>query len=218
MSWADDYVDHLLDGYWGDCPNPNKQYNKKSKQMTQRLQVGDLVRKKYGTKAIEVVQEYGNHFYGRYVHSGASSGRLSIGDVVRVENQTVETKGQENMKGKLFQTKEADVRFGIGLAVNSRGEYVLEIKGTGDLVAFNKKDIELVMPFTYSVQFNGAGTEYSYLGREGAVQPGDLLLKTDGTKGITIAQVTAVNTKSEKATKYFEGVKIKTEALNNDSD
>lgn len=218
MSWADDYVDHLLDGYWGDRPNPNKQYNKKSKQMTQRLQVGDLVRKKYGTKAIEVVQEYGNHFYGRYVHSGASTGRLSIGDVVRVENQTVETKGQENMKGKLFQTKEADVRFGIGLAVNSRGEYVLEIKGTGDLVAFNKKDIELVMPFTYSVQFNGAGTEYSYLGREGAVQPGDLLLKTDGTKGITIAQVTAVNTKSEKATKYFEGVKIKTEALNNDSD
>ena len=186
--------------------------------MTQQLQVGDLVRKKYGSKAIEVVQEYGNHFYGRYVHSGASSGRLSIGDVVRVENQTVETKGQENMKGKLFQTKEADVRFGIGLAVNSRGEYVLEIKGTGDLVAFNKKDIELVMPFTYSVQFNGAGTEYSYLGREGAVQPGDLLLKTDGTKGITIAQVTAVNTKSEKATKYFEGVKIKTEVLNNDSD
>lgn len=218
MSWADDYVDHLLDGYWGDRPNPNKQHNKKSKQMTQRLQVGDLVRKKYGSKAIEVVQEYGNHFYGRYVHSGASSGRLSIGDVVRVENQTVETKGQENMKGKLFQTKEADVRFGIGLAVNSRGEYVLEIKGTGDLVAFNKKDIELVMPFTYSVQFNGAGTEYSYLGREGAVQPGDLLLKTDGTKGITIAQVTAVNTKSEKATKYFEGVKIKTEVLNNDSD
>ena len=218
MSWADDYVDHLLDGYWGDRPNPNKQHNKKSKQMTQRLQVGDLVRKKYGSKAIEVVQEYGNHFYGRYVHSGASTGRLSIGDVVRVENQTVETKGQENMKGKLFQTKEADVRFGIGLAVNSRGEYVLEIKGTGDLVAFNKKDIELVMPFTYSVQFNGAGTEYSYLGREGAVQPGDLLLKTDGTKGITIAQVTAVNTKSEKATKYFEGVKIKTEVLNNDSD
>ena len=218
MSWADDYVDHLLDGYWGDRPDPKKQHNKKSKKMTQQLQVGDLVRKKYGSKAIEVVQEYGNHFYGRYVHSGASSGRLSIGDVVRVENQTVETKGQENMKGKLFQTKEADVRFGIGLAVNSRGEYVLEIKGTGDLVAFNKKDIELVMPFTYSVQFNGAGTEYSYLGREGAVQPGDLLLKTDGTKGITIAQVTAVNTKSEKATKYFEGVKIKTEVLNNDSD
>ena len=82
--------------------------------------------------------------------------------------------------------------------------------------SFSKKDVEVVMPFTYSVQFNGIGTEYSYLGKEGTVAVGDLLLKTDGTKGITIAKVTAVNTKSEKATKYFEGVKIKTEALGNE--
>lgn len=213
-SWADEYVDNILDGYWGDRSNPRKQQNKKSKTMTQRLQKGDLVRKKYGTKVIEVTEEYGNHFYGRYVHSGASSGRLSIGDVVRVEDQEVETKGYEKMKGKLFQTK--DGRFGIGLAVNSQGEYVLEMKGTGDLVRFKKSELEVVMPFTYSVQFNGVGTEYSYLGKEGSVQVGDLLLKTDGTKGITIAKVTAVNTKSEKATKYFDGVKIKTEALDNE--
>lgn len=214
MSWGDDYVDNLLDGYWGDRSNTKKQQNKKSKKMTQQLQVGDLVRKRYGSKAIEVVQEYGNHFYGRYVHSGASSGRLSIGDVVRVEDQTVETKGYEKMKGKLFQTK--DGQFGIGLAVNSQGKYVLEMKGSGDLVAHDKSEVELVMPFTYNVQFNGTGTAYSYLGKEGTVAVGDLLLKTDGTKGIIIAKVTAVNTKSEKATKYFEGVKIKTEALDNE--
>lgn len=214
MSWADDYVDNILDGYWGDRANPRKQQNKKSKTMTQSLRKGDLVRKKYGTKVIEVTEEYGNHFYGRYVHSGASSGRLSIGDVVRVEDQEVETKGYDKMKGKLFQTK--DGRFGIGLAVNSQGEYVLEMKGTGDLERFKKSELEVVMPFTFSVQFNGVGTEYSYLGKEGSVQVGDLLLKTDGTKGITIAKVTAVNTKSEKATKYFDGVKIKTEALDNE--
>lgn len=216
MSWADDYVDLLIDGYWGDRSNPKKQQHTKSKKMTLKLQKGDLVRKKYGTKAIEVIEEYGSTFYGRYVHSGASSGRLYTNAVVLVEDQTVETKGYDKMKGKLFQTK--DGRFGIGLAVNSQGEYVLEMKGSGDLERFKKSELEIVMPFTFSVQFNGVGTEYSYLGKDGAVQLGDLLLKTDGTKGITIAKVTAVNTKSEKATKYFEGVKIKTEALNNDSD
>ena len=79
--------------------------------------------------------------------------------------------------------------------------------------SFDKKEVEVVMPFTYGVKFNGAGTEYAYLGKEGTVEIGDLLLKTDGTKGITIGQVTAVNTKSEKANKYFDGVKIKTEQL-----
>jgi hypothetical protein len=213
MTWADDYVDGILDRYWEDNPNPRKQQNTKSKTMTQRLQKGDLVRKKYGTKTIEVTEEYGSTFYGRYLHSGASTGRLDARYVVRVENQTVETKGYDKMKGKLFQTK--DGAFGIGLAVNSKGEYVLEMKGTGDLVAYNKTEVELVMPFTYSVQFNGVGTEYSYLGKEGTVKVDDLLLKNDGSKGIVIAKVTAVNTKSEKATKYFEGVKIVTESLNN---
>jgi len=88
------------------------------------------------------------------------------------------------------------------------------MKGTGDLVAYDKNEVELVMPFTFSVQFNGTGTEYSYLGKEGSVKIGDLLLKTD-SKGITVAKVTAVDTKSEKATKYFDGVKIVTEAIEN---
>jgi hypothetical protein len=213
--WSDDYVDDLIDGYWGDRPNPRRQQNTKSKTMTQRLQKGDLVRKKFGTKTIEVTEEYGSTFYGRYVHSGASSGRLYVSAVVRVEGYETETKGYDKMKGKLFQTKEAEPRFGIGLAVNSKGEYVLEMKGTGELLPFDKKDIELVMPFTFNVQFNGVGTEYSYLGKEGTVKVGDLLLKNDGSKGIVIAKVTAVNTKSEKATKYFEGVKVVTESLDN---
>ena len=215
MSWADDYVDLLNDGYWGDRSNLPKKQNTQSKKMTQRLQVGELVRKKYGTKPIEVVQEYGNHFYGRYVHSGASSGRLSMGDVVRLDEQKNETEqGHGKMKGKLFQTK--DGRFGVGLAINSAGKFVLEMKGTNDLEAFDKKDIELVMPFTFAVKFSTGNTEYQYLGKEGSVKIGDLLLAFDSNHkngGISMAQVTAVNTKSERATKHFEGVKVLTQPL-----
>lgn len=179
--------------------------------MTHKFVVGDLVRKRYGTKTIVVRELYSNVLYGYYKHSGTSTGRLNPGDLVKVENtDNVEEKGYGKMKGKLFQTK--DGGFGIGLAVNSAGKYVLEMKGTGDLIAYDKNEVELVMPFTYNVQFNGMGTEYAYLGREGVVKVGDLLLKTD-TKGFSIGRVTAVNTKSERATKHFDGAKIVTEAL-----
>ena len=179
--------------------------------MAHKFEVGDVVRKRYGTRTIVIREIYSNCVYGTYQHSGLSTGRLETGNLIKVEHtDNVEEKGYGKMKGKLFQTKEGV--FGIGLAVNSAGKYVLEMKGTGDLVAYDKNEVELVMPFTYNVQFNGVGTEYAYLGREGVVKVGDLLLKTD-TKGFSIGRVTAVNTKSERATKHFDGAKIVTEAL-----
>lgn len=215
MSWADDYVDYLIDRTWTDNPNPRKKHNKKSKQMSKKLNVGDIVRKKYGSKEIEVISEYGSTFYGRYLHTGASTGRIYTDSVISVNSEEVEEKGNKGMKGKLFKVVKTEV-YGIGLAVDSTGKYVLEMKDGSGIVAYDKKEVELVMPFTFSVQFNGVGTEYSYLGKEGSVKVGDLLLKTDGTKGITIAKVTAVNTRSDKATKYFDGVKIVTEPLSNE--
>jgi hypothetical protein len=145
------------------------------------------------------------------LHTGLSTGRLDTRNLVRA-NEEVEQKGNGSMKGKLFKVK-ADGVYGIGLAVDSTGQYVLEMKDGSGVRSFAKKEVEVVMPFTFSVQFNGVGTEYSYLGKEGTVKVGDLLLKQDGTKGITIAKVTAVNTKSDKATKYFDGVKIVTESI-----
>lgn len=216
MSHADDYVDRIFDNMWYDDGLYHYGKRKKAKKMvnTNTVRVGDIVRKKYGSKHILVVQEFGNHFYGRYVDSNASTGRLHTNEVVHV-NDTVEAKGKDGMKGKLFKILAND-QYGIGLAVDSTGKYVLEMKDGSGILAFDKKEVELVMPFTFSVQFNGIGTEYSYLGKEGTVKVGDLLLKTDGTKGITIAKVTAVNTRSDKATKYFDGVKVVTEPLANE--
>lgn len=209
MSWADDYVDDLLDNCWG-SPYTNKS-KQKAKTMTHNFQIGDIVRKPNGSRHIKIDQAYGNCIYGKYLHSGTSTGRIDTRNLVRV-NEEVEQKGNSSMKGKLFKVK-ADDAYGIGLAVDSTGQYVLEMKDGSGVRSFSKKEVEVVMPFTFSVQFNGVGTEYSYLGKEGSVNVGDLLLKQDGTKGITIAKVTAVNTKSDKATKYFDGVKLATTAL-----
>jgi hypothetical protein len=215
MSFDDDYFDYLLDNCY------NRSYNnkgiKKANTMTNYFQTGDVVRKTNGTRHIKVDRAYGNCIYGRYLHSGTSTGRIDNRNLVKVEDEDeVEQKGNGSMKGKLFKVKKANDAYGIGLAVDSTGQYVLEMKDGSGVCSFSKKEVEVVMPFTFSVQFNGVGTEYSYLGKEGSVTVGDLLLKTDGTKGITIAKVTEVNTKSERATNHFEGVKIKTEALGNE--
>jgi hypothetical protein len=181
--------------------------------MTNNIKMGDIVRKTNGSRQIRVEQVYGNTIYGRYTHNETAAGRIYTNNLVLVDDcSETEKKGNPGMKGKLFKVKE-DGSYGIGLAVDSTGQYVLEMKDGGGVRSFTKKDVEVVMPFTFSVQFNGTTTEHSYLGKEGSVVVGDLLLKTDGTKGITIAKVTAVNTKSEKATKYFDGVKLATVPL-----
>jgi hypothetical protein len=209
MSWADDYVDDLLDKCWES--NYSNRTKQKAKTMAHNFQTGDIVRKPNGSRHIQLDQVYGTSAYGKYLHTGLSTGRLDTRNLVRA-NEEVEQKGNGSMKGKLFKVK-ADGVYGIGLAVDSTGQYVLEMKDGSGVRSFAKKEVEVVMPFTFSVQFNGVGTEYSYLGKEGTVKVGDLLLKQDGTKGITIAKVTAVNTKSDKATKYFDGVKIVTESI-----
>jgi hypothetical protein len=210
MSWADDYVDDLLDSHWEGGYTSRYKKEAKAKKM-HTFKTGDVVRKPNGSRQIQLEQVYGNCAYGKYLHTGLSTGRLDIHNLVHV-NEEQEQKGNGSMKGKLFKVK-ADDAYGIGLAVDSTGQYVLEMKDGSGVRSFAKKDVEVVMPFTFSVQFNGVGTEYSYLGKEGSVAVGDLLLKQDGTKGITIAKVTAVNTKSDKATKYFDGVKLVTAAL-----
>jgi len=207
--YTDEYIEYMADG-WFEEP----MYKPKKKGNDMKFAIGDRVRLRNGknTLVIESISGTGKSLDARYEHSGGLLSYRNSNEFVKVDDDN-EQKGTTTMKGKLFQTKEINPRFGIGLAINSTGKYVLEMKGTGDLEAYNKTDIEVVMPFTYGVKFDGQGTEYAYLGKEGMVAVGDLLLKMDGTKGITIAKVVAVDTKSEKATKYFDGVKLVTTPL-----
>lgn len=206
----DEYIEYLIDGAFDDYPPVVRNTVKKGNKM--KLAIGDRVRLRNGKNPLVIEGIYGSSIEARYEHSGGLLSYRKESEFVKIDDDN-EQEGNTTMKGKLFQTKEQNPRFGIGLAINSTGKYVLEMKGTGDLEAYDKKEIEVVMPFTYGVKFDGRGTEYAYLGKEGTVAVGDLLLKTDGTGGITIAKVVSVDTKSEKATKYFEGVKLSTTPL-----
>jgi len=127
---------------------------------------------------------------------------------IYIETRPDQTK-EHPMKGKLFQTLDGSV-YGEGLVIDGDGKYVLKLN-SGDYKAFMPAELKRVMPYTYDVVFNGmSGKSYSYLGKAGSVEVGDILIEADD---FTIARVVAVGTESDSATKTFKGFKLVTAAL-----
>lgn len=115
--------------------------------------------------------------------------------------------GEDTMT-KLYQTKEKTSRFGTLLATNSRGQYVLEMKGTTEVLAFDKELIEEVHPYTVRVRFAGSPQSQEFVSFEGYVEKGDaIVVESEGSAG-TLAVVVEVDTKSPKATIELRGRKL----------
>jgi hypothetical protein len=225
--WVNDIWGH---GYTNRNHN-NRHNNKQKKVKKMKLDEGHKVRLASGKQPLTVLYiggASGGYHAGRYRvtaqydGSGAQITRFNTDFVLLDDNSdhTTESKGIDKMKGKLFQTKEETPRFGIGLAVNSQNEYVLEMKVTGALEAFTMKkgseQLEVVMPYSFAVKYSTGPQTYQYRGREGSVSVGDLLLSLNSQHakgGISIAQVVEINTKNDKAVKPFDGMKIVTEPL-----
>lgn len=118
----------------------------------------------------------------------------------------VETKKENTMtEKKLYQinTPLDAVKYGHKLAVNSAGKWVMEVKGTGEVITCDKGDIEEVMPYTVSVQFETGKQIYSYLGNKDQLELNAFYLY-DSPMGRCIAQVVKLDTKSPTATKEFK--------------
>lgn len=180
--------------------------------MSMKYDVGDIVRKRYGKKPmrIERVSQYSKRYTARYIDSNAVS-EVREQAIVLYEGDLNETKnGEMNMIGKLFQVKETQ-QFGIGLAVNSSGKYVLEMKGSNDINSFDKSEIEVVMPYTFAVVWQN-GQEQHFRGKAGVLKKGDMVLETN-KKDFRIGRVSKIDTKVESAKAEFKGVKMITESL-----
>lgn len=118
-----------------------------------------------------------------------------------------EEKGRNTMaienQNTLYQVTGTD-KYGIFLTTNSMGQAVLEMKdGKGTVQAFDKKDIEEVVPWTFFVKYSN-GKCGSYKGDKDVVNEGDILLGEDFDFG----RVTKVNTKDKLTGKYFKGYKL----------
>ncbi len=94
-------------------------------------------------------------------------------------------------KPTLFKTK--DDQYGTLLTKDSQGRYVLELKGSNKVDAFDPKDLEEVMPYTVEIHDNRGGTHH-YEVTEGSLEIGDVILFDN----LAMGQVQKLNTKCHK--------------------
>jgi hypothetical protein len=120
---------------------------------------------------------------------------------------TLTKKQKENTMNekKLYQIGDdfGGVKYGHKLAVNSAGKWVMEIKGTGEVITCDKDNVEEVMPYTVSVQFQTDKTVYTYLANKDQVELNAFYI-FDAALGRAIAQVVKLDTKSPAASVEFK--------------
>ena len=134
-----------------------------------------------------------------------------------------EPKKEINMGQKLYQTLEETPRFGTFLAKNSAGQFVLEMKGSTNVEAFDQDKLEEVKPYTISLKLANE-KEVSIEASKDKVKEGDVLLVTPpksrdnpyGDAGRIFASVTGINTGFTGQTSNLEdwkAVRVLTEAI-----
>lgn len=104
-----------------------------------------------------------------------------------------------------FKKEDGTIAYGSHIGTNSSNNYLIEEKGTGDIHVLGLKDLEEVLPYTFSASINGKETHY--VCQPDAVNKGDFLLYTSGTTP-QIAVVTAVDTKNKTARSKFRGKRL----------
>lgn len=110
------------------------------------------------------------------------------------------------MTDKLYEiSRGTETLYGHKLATNSQGQWVMEVKGTGDVIAVDKAAVQEVLPYTIAIQFESGKQNYSYLAEAGKYQIGEFYI-VDTPNGRSIVQVTGVDTKSAAATKQFTAI------------
>ena len=117
---------------------------------------------------------------------------------------------------KLYEiTTVNGTEYGHKLATDSAGKWVMELKGTGAVLAVEKDKVTEVLPYTVGLKFlgNGNKTVYQYLADAGTVEAGGLYLY-ETIYGMALVHIAEVDTRSTSATTHFKPIaKIKVEPM-----
>lgn len=183
-----------------------------------KFKVGDLVTIGGSNKVAEIIFKDGCDYYKyKYLISGAVNGgyahylKLYTGEIENIETD----KNKKPMTLYSFPKADGSTGYGAHIGTNSQNKYLIEEKGTGEIHVLDKEVLEEVLPYTYSVRYNGNGAEYDFIGEPGTVAKGDFLIQSpaSSSNAFQLVQVTNVDTKSRKATKRFNGVKVLTQPI-----
>jgi hypothetical protein len=170
------------------------------------------------TKVIARMKRKSIAHYDAIFHSNSPAG----GNETKNETTTLETGDTEMTKtlytwsAKVGTTDIETEMFGHKLATNRAGMWVMEIKGTDEIVTVASGNVQKVMPYTVSCRYLGGGSSgYSFFAKLGEVKKGDIVYHPEYD---TPLMVTAIDTKSEKATKWLKGSLIETVKVLTDGD
>jgi len=176
--------------------------------MALEFNLGDIVTKRSGKKPAKItyVSDYSTtgYYTCKYLHNNQSFS--CYGSDLKLYEEETE---MADTKTLYSFTVDGKVAYGTHIGTNSSNQYLIEEKGTGTIHVFDKKDLEEVLPYTFSAKMGNSETHY--IGTPDALKVDDILLCTSGSTP-QIAVVTAVDTKNKSA-KKFKGAKIMTVAV-----
>jgi len=173
------------------------------------ISVGDLVTYREGKKPIVVtrVKTTGTNdtrIDGKYESGVTINGYYYYFKPYKQNNNKI-------MKEQLFTWTENEQEvYGTKLAVNSAGQYVLEVKGTNAIITKNVDELVEVLPYTFMAK--SGSTESHFTGTAGSLNKGDLLIQTSITTSSKIWTVKELDTKNKTAKKFI-GRRIVTEEI-----
>lgn len=186
--------------------------------------VGDVVVSRYGSKPIRITfipQDFYNtykkqsrRYYhtwnsirGVYLHSGTTAYLKYPQNYKKIESEENKM-AQKTLYSYIDESGKTVI--GTHIGTNSKNHFILEVKGRDDYVIKNPKELEEVLPYTFSVDFGGK--ELHYEGNPEKIQKGDWLILDTGRGNSSVVCVKSVDTKSRSATK-FKGRKLLTEDI-----
>jgi hypothetical protein len=183
---------------------------------TDQFGIGDIVVRIGGRKPAQIERTTwrtkdsynGTHWYCKYLPPGKGGFETYDGLLKPYDNP--EETMSETKTLYSFKKEDGTIGYGSHIGTNSSNNYLIEEKGTGEIHVFNVKDLEEVLPYTFSATI--AGKETHYVCAPDAVKKGDYLLYTSGSTP-QIAVVTAIDTKNKAARSKFRGKRLLLEDL-----
>ena len=203
-------------GMWDNTLSKHYQKVRETKN-TKIIKVGEVIYRPNGHVPAIVIEVDANSEYLKLLYFNGNTS-ICYGawvwksrEIKRPSETKCQTKEEPNMTNttKLYQIIGTET-YGTHIATNSKGAYVLEMKGDGSVVTKTKGQLEEVVPYTVSLKYlsGGNSSEYAYFSQENVVKVGDLVLVGSG-----MAMITAVNTRSTKATKDLVGEVVVTKKV-----
>tara|TARA_R110002072_G_scaffold63430_3_gene157837 strand:+ start:4863 stop:5390 length:528 start_codon:yes stop_codon:yes gene_type:complete len=169
---------------------------------THDFQVGDIVKLRHASAPQRVTEVFDHVISTEYLNTHHTYHKRAAAqfELISEEENTTMTK-------KLFKT--ADDQYGTMLTKDSQGNYVLELKGSNDVKAFDPKTLEEVLPYTVLIQW-ASGAQKHYEVSKGSLSKGDIVISD---QGLILGRVEDIDTKNRNPSSNHTFQKVGTSPI-----